>query len=104
MLATFGTLCKALEFAYPEGDWCEKKFWFKGKKSSQRFLIIFMLLVFSCILIPLQGDSTWLSSSASDLLFSLLILSSEAGLSSKFFCSPYKLTSPSVLSEFLLTN
>jgi hypothetical protein len=37
MLVTFGSLCQALQFAYPERKWDDKKFSFIGKKSVQRY-------------------------------------------------------------------
>jgi hypothetical protein len=39
-LTTFGKLFKALQFAYPEGNWDEKKISSREKKSSQRWLTL----------------------------------------------------------------
>jgi hypothetical protein len=38
MLDKFGSLFKALKFAYPQKEWDEQKISFTGKKSTQRYL------------------------------------------------------------------
>jgi hypothetical protein len=37
LFASFGSMSKALKSAYPEFDWEESKFSFRGKKSEQRW-------------------------------------------------------------------
>jgi hypothetical protein len=39
MLQKFGKLAKALKFAYPEEIWDDKKFNWKGKKSTQKYMV-----------------------------------------------------------------
>jgi hypothetical protein len=44
MLTKFGKLIRALEFAYPEIKWDERKFSLRGKKSTQRYASEFLHL------------------------------------------------------------
>jgi hypothetical protein len=49
----FGSLCKALQFAFPEQNWDPKKFSFRGKKSSQRYKPFLLPFLYPPALSPL---------------------------------------------------